>query len=178
MAEHNHGWGKLSAETKAVARQGARALDSDAGWQNAAWPSLEEICDPLVLEFLQDSVEGWATAAPDEDATTPTRVVEHALVEKFVPIAYLTGRLATGTADRRLMWPPEQADDLLDEFNWMCAESEEMFDLPGPALEMIADACAAAGYAENDGLLNVVTMAHDDALMLSVFEYDHLVAPQ
>jgi hypothetical protein len=173
--ERTDQWGVISDTAKTVLANGARALKDGGTWRSMTWASLEPICDPFVIRRLKESVDGWAHAAPDQAATDTGRGAERTLVDRFVPMAYLIGRLATGTADQQIEWPEDRRDALLDECDWILENTEDAFAMPGIALDMIEQEVTDSGYPGHEGLLNTVTMAHDDALLFAVFEYDRLV---
>ena len=173
--QHPEGWGLISDDVLKFVDRRSRELDL-IQWHNANWDSLEGITDPRVMARMQESVGGWAGAASEEEATSADRQVEKVLIDRILPMAYLVVRLATHTEHRLIQWPSDRVEALWEEIDWIVDNTEYMLEMPGTCLDFIEEEAAHLGFANHHGLLNATTMAHDDALLLGVFEYARLVA--
>lgn len=168
--------GAFSDDFLAWAHNRATAV-APSRWERATRATVESISDPQIVATLRTDAKGWATAAPDEDATSKDRAVERALSDRVVPIAYVLGRAIVTTTSRRLQWSPSQADALIDEHYWISKNTEYCSEMPGTDFDLLNREAEKLGFGGHTGLLNVATMAHDDALVLAFLEHCRLVEP-
>jgi len=165
-------WGTIRDEIFDLADRRAGELRTNTKWRTADWSSLEYCTDSNVLAHLHRLATNWPTAAPDEEASSLDRAAEREIVGRIVPIAYLLGRMLMGTADYPLEWSESQLGALREEFEWVVSNTEYMLLVPNLGLHLIEDMATELGFSEHNGLLNVATMAYDDALLFAFLEHD------